>query len=87
MTHFCDDGIPHVWRQLNEVHRTNALHVNRETPQVHAFAHTHTSTSCTLITQRAFLSLSEGFSKGAKFPAEVGVTEGLIDMANGGGYE
>jgi hypothetical protein len=45
-----------------------------------------TSTSFTLI-HRAFMSPSDGFSKGAKTTAEVGLTAGLINMSRGGGYE
>jgi hypothetical protein len=40
MTHFIDDGIPHVWHRPNEVHRTTALQDFLETPQWHKFAKT-----------------------------------------------
>jgi hypothetical protein len=40
MTHSSDDGIPHVWHRLNEVHRTVALQDFLETPQWHRFVKT-----------------------------------------------
>jgi hypothetical protein len=70
MTHFRDDDIPPIWHRLNEVHRTTALQDFFETLQWHKFNEIkRTSTSCTL-TQRAFLSPSICFSKGA-FTTEV----------------
>jgi hypothetical protein len=41
MTYFNDDDIPHVWHQLNEVHRTLALQDFLVTPQWDTFAETH----------------------------------------------
>jgi hypothetical protein len=65
IAHFCDDDIPPVWHRLNEVHRTTALQDFLETPQWHKLPRLkRTSTSCTL-TQRAFMSPNNCFSKGA----------------------
>jgi hypothetical protein len=41
MANFSDDGIPHVWHRLNEVHRTKTLQDFLETPQLHKFVLTH----------------------------------------------
>jgi hypothetical protein len=65
MTHFSDNDVPPIRHRLNEVHRTMALQISWIRPDgMRLTRPTRTSTSCTL-TQRAFLSPSNCFNKGA----------------------